>query len=98
MNNKELNTIYNKDSSIVSRKIADEFILVPIRHKTEDVDSIYTLNEVGAFIWEQIDGKKRNRDICDALVEQFDVTRKEAETDLSEFIKQLEKVGVVRKS
>ena len=97
MTNNQSNVIYDKDPSIVSRKIADEFILVPIRHKTEDVNSIYTLNEVGGFIWEQIDGKKSNQEVCKKLVEHFEVSPEKAETDLVEFIKQLVKVGAVRK-
>ena len=31
--------IYKKDDSIVSRKIADEFILVPIRQNVGDLES-----------------------------------------------------------
>ena len=50
---------YKKNPNIVSRMIADECILVPIRHDVENLGSIYTLNEVGAFIWNSIDGKKK---------------------------------------
>ena len=41
-----------KDPNIVSRKIAGEVILVPIRKNVGDLESIYTLNEVAARIWE----------------------------------------------
>ncbi|MFZ6016559.1 MAG: PqqD family protein [Nitrospirota bacterium] len=56
-----LEKVYKKSDSIVFRKIADEFILVPIRQKVVDLKSIYTLNEVSAFIWELIDGKKTSQ-------------------------------------
>jgi len=61
------------------------------------MDNIYTLNEVGAFIWEQLDGKTSNQEVCNKIIEHFEVSPEEAETDLTEFVKQLEKVGVVRK-
>lgn len=49
-------TIYAKNSNIVARKIVGEMVLVPISQKVGDLASIYTLNEVGACIWELVDG------------------------------------------
>jgi len=45
-----MDTVYSKNPEIVFRRIADEFILVPIRQKAVDLKSIYTLNETAAFI------------------------------------------------
>jgi len=49
-NMQPLNKIVQKDASIVSRRIADEMILVPIRHKIGEFNSLYALNEVVARI------------------------------------------------
>jgi hypothetical protein len=87
---------FTKDSSIVSRKIADEFILVPIKQRASDVDSIYTVNEVGSFIWEQIDEERPLTEIRDLIVNEFEVSNEEAEKDLIEFLQQLEQVGAVK--
>jgi len=87
---------FAKDPSIVARKIADEFILVPIRRKAGDLESIYTLNEVAARIWELVDGQKRVHDIRDVIVEEFEVGPEQAEADLVELLQQLEQVGAVR--
>lgn len=91
-----LDKVYQKSSSIVSRKIADEVILVPIRQDAGDLESIYTLNEVAARIWELIDGKKRVREIRDTIVEEFEVSPQQAEDDLILLIKQLEAVGGIK--
>jgi len=91
-----LNRRFAKDPFIVFRKIADEFILVPIKQRAGDVESIYTINEVGGRIWELIDGDKRIEEIRDVIIEEFEVGSKEAETDLTEFIEQLEQIGAVR--
>lgn len=85
-----------RDPSIVSRKIVDEFILVPIRQKAGDIDSIYTLNETAARIWELLDSEKRVEEIRDVIVEEFEVSSEEAEADLVEFLQQLEQVNAVR--
>jgi len=90
-----LDKVYKKSDSIVSRKIADEFILVPIRQNVGDLESISTLNEVAARIWELIDGKMKVREIKDKIVEEFDVTPQQAEKDLIEYLKQLKKISAI---
>ena len=60
--------LFQRDSSIVSRKIADEVILVPIRRRIGEVECLYTLNEAGARIWELIDGTRRVEEFRDLIV------------------------------
>ena len=91
-----LNKRYIKDPSVVFRKIAEEFILVPIKQKAQDVESIYTMNEVAGRIWELIDGEKTLSDIKETIVDEFEVSIEVAEKDLVEFINQLEQIGAVR--
>ena len=90
-----LRKCFKRDASIVSRKIAGEFILVPIRSKTADIDGLYTLNEVAARIWELADGKRTVQEIRDAMVEEYAVESAEAEKDLVEMLQQLESIGVL---
>jgi len=90
-----LDKVYKKSDSIVSRKIADEFILVPIRKDVGDLRSIYTLNEVAARIWELIDGKKKVKEIKDKIIEEFEVLPDKAEKDLLEHLQQLEKIKAI---
>ena len=88
-----LEKCFDKSPNIVSRKIADEYILVPIRQNVGDLENIYTLNEVGAFIWELIDGKRQLKEIKERIVEEFEVSEEEAENDLIDFIQQLKAIG-----
>ena len=93
MNN--LNNTYQKDSNIVYRKIADEYILVPIRQQVADLNCIYTLNEIGAFIWELIDGKSNIKHILKNITASYDVEEKAAKDDLISFISQLLKIKAI---
>ena len=90
-----LDKVYSKSDSIVSRKIADEFILVPIRQNVGDMESIYTLNETGARIWELIDGKIKVREIKEKLIEEFEVAPEEVEKDIVEHLMQLEEIKAI---
>ncbi len=93
-----LETIFQKNSSIVSRRIADEVILVPIRRKLGEIESLYTLNEVGARIWELLDGKRSLKALRDALLEEFEVSEQEAEEDLTTLIEQLQQIGAIQEA
>ncbi|RKY41654.1 MAG: hypothetical protein DRP81_08250 [Candidatus Omnitrophota bacterium] len=86
---------YKKNPNMVFRKIADEVILVPIRNKVGDLQSIYTLNEVGARIWELIDGKRELAKIKEILLEEFSVDVPRVEEDLKAFVQKLERIGAV---
>ncbi len=91
-----LERLFQKDSSIVSRRIADEVILVPIRQKLGEVDCIYTLNEAAAHIWQLIDGERSLKTVRDAIVLEFQVSETEAHEDLIALIDQLEEIGAIR--
>jgi len=84
-----------KASSIVTREIAGETILVPIRQNVGDLESIYTLNETASRIWALIDGRRSLGDIRAALVARFEVEQAEAEQDLLEFVGQLQAAGAL---
>jgi hypothetical protein len=90
-----LDQIYKKSDSVVFRKIGDECILVPIRQDVGDLDSIYTLNETAAMIWELIDGKTTVGEIKERLLLEYDVTASQAEEDLLEHLKQLETLKAI---
>lgn len=86
---------YQKDPSIVYREIAGESILVPIRPHADDLDSIYTLNETGAYIWSLIDGTRSLAEILDAVVREFEVDYQIAEQDLVDIIRDLESLSAI---
>ncbi len=91
-----LTDTYQQDPSIVSREIAGEVILVPIRNNVGDLESIYTLNETAARIWALLDGEHTLASVRDAIVAEFEVEADEAEVDLMELVERLGGVGAIR--
>ncbi|MGD8765332.1 MAG: PqqD family protein [Desulfobacteraceae bacterium] len=81
-----MNRRYKRNEDFVYRKIENETILVPIKNNVGDMGSIYNLNEVGAFIWENLDGEKTLGDLKNMVTEEFDVSDQEAEEDLIQFV------------
>ena len=81
--------IFRKNEQIVSRKIAGDLFLVPIKGKLADMQRIFTLNPVGEYIWQTLDNQKSLRDICNEVIAKFEVEKEQAESDISEFIHEL---------
>ena len=87
--------IFRKNENFVFRQIDDETILVPIKDNVGDMGAIYNLNEVGAFVWEHFDGEKTLFDIKNMVAGEFEVSLEDAESDLIEFVNQLEEIDAV---
>ena len=68
-----LKSILSRSESIVTRKTGSEYVLVPITNNIADMNSVYTLNETGAFIWEQIDGNRSVEEIINVLTDEYDI-------------------------
>ena len=88
-----LNAIYERKPDVVFRVIAGDVILVPIRKNVGDMESIYTLNETAARVWEMIDGNRTAKAILEQLVKEFDVDPQKAEQDLLELLRSMLEIG-----
>ena len=91
-----LATVFVRSESVVARTIADECILVPLARGGANLDAIYELNPVGAFIWERLDGIRPGEAIVAALTEGFDVEESRATADYLEFVGTLAAIGAIR--
>jgi hypothetical protein len=91
-----LNSILSRSSSVVTKKTGNEYVLVPVANNIADMDSVFTLNETGAFIWEQIDGKKTVSEIIFALITEYDIDKDIASKDVNEFIDNMNKYLIIR--
>jgi hypothetical protein len=78
--------IYGQGQDFVTREIAGETVIVPIRKQAGDLESIYTLNEIGTTIWRMIDGKTKVSRIIEAIHQNFTISPEEAARDVAEFL------------
>jgi hypothetical protein len=90
-----LNSVLSHSPSVVTRKTGNEYVLVPVANNIADMDSVYTLNETGAFIWEHIDGNRNVAEIVGLLVQEFDIDSDTAGKDVFEFIDNMKKYLII---
>ena len=87
---------FMKENNLVTRSIAGETIIVPIKNNVGDLGSIYSLNELGTMIWELIDSKNSLSQIIEAVRNAYEVAPEIAEKDTMDFINSLEEGGLIR--
>jgi len=90
-----LKSVPSHSESIVTRKTGNEYVLVPVTNNIADMDSVYTLNETGAFIWEQIDGEKSVGDLIEAVIAEYDIDRETAASDVLSFFDKMSKYLII---
>ena len=91
----DLKSVPSHSPSIVTRKTGNEYVLVPVTDNIADMNSVYTLNETGAFIWEQIDGKNNINNIIEKLTAEFDIASDTARSDVLAFLNEMNKYLII---
>jgi hypothetical protein len=56
---------------------------------------VKVLNEFGSAVWDAIDGRRTLGQILEGLLPDYDIGRQQAETDLLEFVAELQAHGLV---
>ena len=86
---------FARKREFVTRTIAGEAVVVPVRGQIGDIDAIYHFNDVGALIWNLLDGKTSVCDIAHAVCLEFDVALENSERDTLEFVDVLQSAGII---
>ena len=91
----DLSHVYRKQDSVVSRKVAGESLLIPIRGRLADLGELFSLSHVAEFVWDRIDGTTPLGGIRDDVVRDFDVDAATAESDLLQLTHDLAEAGLI---
>ena len=93
----EPNSVYAHGDSLVTRDLAGEKIIVPVRGKVGDLNNIYTLNTVANDIWNLLDGQRTVAQIVSRLEEEYDIDSATLVNDVSRTLDELSGEGLVKK-
>lgn len=84
-----------RDANVVFRRIVDENLLVPIRGRLADMQRVFALNDVAAYVWNALDGTRTLRQIAENVAAEFAVTVPQAEQDVRAFVEALQREHLV---
>jgi len=92
----DLDAVYEHSESLVTRDLAGEKIIVPVRRNVGDLNSIYTLNSVANEIWLLLDGKRTVSEVVGALEQEYEVDSSTLASDVCRVLDDLRDEGLVR--
>jgi hypothetical protein len=84
-----------RSSNVVSRVVANEAIVVPIRRGVADLNSIYTFNESGTLLWSWMEKGLNPAELVSHLQSEYGLSREQAAADAESFLKELNEEGLV---
>lgn len=77
------------------QQIGDVYLLVPLREKTFQRERILPTNQVGALLWKTLQQECSEEALVAAVLEEYDICRETALTDIRSFLASLEKAGAL---
>jgi Coenzyme PQQ synthesis protein D (PqqD) len=84
-----------RSRSVVSRVVAGETLIVPIRGKVGDLASIYSFNGTGSLVWKLLESPKTVAQLALAVSQEYEVEPARAVGDVTNFVAELKAVGLV---
>lgn len=79
----------------ILRDIVGETVLVPINESTSSFNGLITVNELGKFIWENIESSKDEDELLQRILDEYEVDKDVAKADLDEFLGKLKVVDII---
>ena len=87
--------LYIRSDAVVSRLIAGETLIVPVRKGVGDLASIYSLNEVASSIWQTIARPRSKDEIVQIIQQDFEGERQQVEHDVEVFLAEMSTAGLI---
>jgi len=80
---------YERSQDLVSRSVAGETLIVPVRGGVGDLNSIYTLRNVSQLIWQMVGEGRNFGEMVEGIMQEYDVQIEKAEQDLDRFLDEM---------
>ncbi len=87
--------VYRRSTTVVSRQISGETLVVPIRGKVGDLASIYSFNETGSVLWAALEHPRSLENLTSLLYQSFEVGWDDARRDADTFVREMQAAGLL---
>lgn len=83
-----------KDGFVV-RKIANQYMAVPVGARAKELHGMIGLNETAAFLWELMKEDRTEEELAAMLYDEYEISEEKALKTVQRFCELLEKEGVL---
>lgn len=77
------------------RNICGENTLVPVGETASSFKGIIKMNDIGSFIWNNIERAVNNEEIVSMVMDNYNLDFNQAKDDVDDFIKYLKNVNII---
>jgi len=85
-----------RNREVVARQIEGELVIVPIRRGVGDLNSLYTLNQVGSVLWDFMNEGHTIEELVGRVCDEFEVTSSQAQSDIQNFLDEMLEENLVQ--
>ena len=82
-------------SGFVVRKIANQYMAVPVGSRAKELHGMIGLNETAAFLWEQLKEERTEEELAELLYNEYEISEEKALETVQRFCKELQEEGVL---
>ena len=81
-----------RSETAMARRVDDDLVILDIPS-----GQYFELNDVGALLWERLDGTNSVEDLIDVVLAEYDIDRQTASTDVEDLLGEMIRAGLVVK-
>ena len=86
---------YRQKEHIVTRKVAGEVLLVPVKGRLADMQHLFSLNETAEVIWQSLKSAQTEEALVQKVTDTFNVEAETARADVRELLDVLLKRALI---
>ena len=89
--------LYKKKDGFVEKTIGNELVIVPLVGAVAQMERVFSLNELGTFIYNLLSTPKSEEEILKLILDSFNINKLTAQKDLEQFLTKAVKSEIIQK-
>ena len=89
---------YKRTEHYMLREIMNDHILIPVGQQASGQNYLIMMNETSLLLWNELEQKKTEEELCACLSARFDVEGENVAEDIDRFLEEMLQAGAVEAS
>lgn len=91
------NEKYATNPDYILREIVGEYMLIPTGQLSMTSSGVITISESAAYLWRNMKEGKTIPQLCELLLNEYEVDEETAQRDISEMIDSMTELNIIKK-
>src|ERR1700693_3433359 len=92
----QVEQLFVRSQTVVSRRVAGETLVVPVRGRVGDLASIYSFNQTGSLIWQSVESPRGLAELFSIVEQEYVVEHDQARRDVKQFLQDMLSADLVQ--